>query len=87
LPLLLSESRARTVAERYPGAIVPEALSATLAAAADPREEGIAMTADMLAELAGVPGVSGVVIVDVDDAAAAAEAIRRSGVLDQAGIA
>jgi methylenetetrahydrofolate reductase (NADPH) len=85
LPLLLSEARARTIVERYPGAIVPEPLIARLAAASEPREEGIAMLAELLSELARVPGVSGVAIVDVDDVEAAAEAIRRSGVLTQAG--
>ena len=81
----LSESCARTVVERYPGAIVPERLIARLAAANEPREEGISMLAELLSELARVPGVSGVAIVDVDDAEAVAEAIRRSGVLAQAG--
>jgi 5,10-methylenetetrahydrofolate reductase len=85
LPLLLSEARARTIADRYPGAIVPEALIARLAAAEDPRIEGIAMLGEMLSEVAGVPGVSGVAIVDVDDVEAVAEAIRLSGVVDQDG--
>ena len=85
LPLLLSEGQARTVAERHPGAIVPERLAARLAAAGDPRMEGISMLAEALSVLAGVPGVSGVAIVDVDDVAAATEAIRRSGVLGQDG--
>jgi methylenetetrahydrofolate reductase (NADPH) len=87
VPLLLSEARARTIAERHPGAIVPEALVARLAGASDPRKEGIAMLAGILSELAGIPGVSGVAIVDVNDVAAVAEAIRMSGVPDQAGSA
>ena len=90
LPLLLSEARARTIVERYPGAIVPEELIMRLAADNEPREEGIAMLAELLSELARVPGVSGVAIVDVadvDDVEAVAEAIRQSGVYRQAGSA
>jgi methylenetetrahydrofolate reductase (NADPH) len=85
LPLLLSEARARTIADRHPGAVVPEEIIARLAGASDPRKEGIAVLAGMLAELAGMPGVSGAEIVDVEDVAAVAEAIRLSGVLDQPG--
>jgi methylenetetrahydrofolate reductase (NADPH) len=85
LPLLLSEARARSIVDRHPGTIVPEALIATLAGASDPRREGIAALAGMLSELAATPGVSGVAIVDVNDVEAVAEAIRLSGVLDQAG--
>lgn len=87
LPLLLSEARARTIVERHPGAIVPEALVARLASASDPRKEGIAMLADTLSELAATPGVSGAAIVDVDDVAAVAEAIRMADLPDQAGSA
>jgi hypothetical protein len=39
----------------------------------------------MLSELTLVPGVTGAAILDVDDVGAAAEAIKLSGVLDQAG--
>jgi methylenetetrahydrofolate reductase (NADPH) len=84
LPWLSSEARARTISDRYPGAIVPETLIARLAAADEPRMEGIVILGELLAELARVPGVSGVAVVDVDDVEAVAEAIRGSGVLNQA---
>lgn len=84
LPWLSSEARARTISDRYPGAIVPETLIARLAAADESRMEGIVILGELLAELARVPGVSGVAVVDVDDVEAVAEAIRGSGVLNQA---
>jgi 5,10-methylenetetrahydrofolate reductase len=85
VPLLISAAAARTIGDRHPGATVPDAIIGRLVEAADPRAEGVRLVAEMLSELALVPGVTGVAILDVDDVGAAAEAIRLSGVLDQAG--
>ena len=85
VPLLTSAAAARTIGDRHPGATVPEVIIGQLAEAADPRAEGVRLLADMLAELASVPGVSGVAILDGTDCRAVAEAIEISGVLDQPG--
>lgn len=85
VPLLTSATAARTIGDRHPGATVLDAVVKRLGEAADPGAEGVRMVADMISELASMPGVTGVAIVDVEDARAAAEAIQLSGVLDQAG--
>lgn len=85
VPLLTSAAAARSIGDRHSGATVPDAIIRRLAEAADPRAEGVRLVAGMLSELVSVPGVTGVAIVDVEDARAAAEAITLSGVLDQAG--
>ena len=85
VPLLTSAAAARTIGEKYPGTTVPDTIIGRLAEAADPRTEGVHLLASMLSELALVPGVMGVAILNVDDAGAAAEAIDLSGVLDQPG--
>jgi len=85
VPLLTSAAAARTIGDRHPGATVPDSIIGQLAEAVDPRAEGVRLLASMLAELAPVPGVTGVAILDVDDSGAVAEAINLSGVLGQAG--
>jgi len=85
VPLLTSATAARTIGDRHPGATIPDEVIEQLANAADPRAEGVQLLAGMLAELATVPGVSGVAILDGTDCRAVAEAIEISGVLDQAG--
>ena len=85
VPLLTSATAARTIGDRHPGATIPDEVIAQLANAADPRAEGVQLLAGMLAELAAVPGVSGVAILDGTDCRAVAEAIEISSVLDQAG--
>jgi methylenetetrahydrofolate reductase (NADPH) len=85
VPLLTSAAAARTIGDRHPGGTVPDAIIGRLAEAADPRAEGVRLLASLLTELASVPGVTGVAILDVEDVGAAAEAVKLSGVLDQAG--
>ena len=85
VPLLTSAVAARTIGDRHPGTTVPDAVIGRLAEAADPRAEGVQLLADMLTELATVPGVSGVAILDGTDCRAVAEAIEKSGVFDQPG--
>jgi len=85
VPLLTSAAAARTIGDRHPGAAVPDVIIGQLAEAADPRAEGVRLLASLLTELASVPGVTGVAILDVEDVGAAAEAVKLSGVLDQAG--
>lgn len=85
VPLLTSAAAARTIGEKYPGTTVPDTIIGRLVEAADPRTEGVHLLANMLSELASMPGVMGVAILNVDDAGAAAEAINLSGVLDQPG--
>jgi methylenetetrahydrofolate reductase (NADPH) len=85
VPLLTSAAAARTIGDRHPGGMVPDAIIGRLAEAADPRAEGVRLLASLLTELASVPGVTGVAILDVEDVGAAAEAVKLSGVLDQAG--
>lgn len=85
VPLLTSAAAARTIGDRHPGASVSDVIIGQLADAADPRTEGVRLLASLLVELASVPGVSGVAILDGTDCRAAAEAIEVSGVLDQPG--
>jgi len=85
IPLLTSAAAARTIGDRHPGVTVPDLIIAELAEAVDPRAEGVRLLAGMIAELAPMPGVTGVAILDVEDPGAVAEAINLSGVLDQAG--
>jgi methylenetetrahydrofolate reductase (NADPH) len=85
VPLLLSAAAARTIGEKYPGATVPDEIIGRLADATDPRAEGVNLLASMLSELRSVPGLTGVAILNVEDAGAVAEAVELSGVADQAG--
>ena len=87
VPLLVSAAAARTIGEKYPGTTVPVAITERLAEASDPRAEGVHLLASMLSELGSMPGLSGVAILNVEDAAAVAEAIRLSGLRDQVGSA
>jgi 5,10-methylenetetrahydrofolate reductase len=57
----LSSARAlRWMAEHVPGVSVPEALTARIAAAADPRAEGIRACIETIDALRGIEGVAGV---------------------------
>jgi methylenetetrahydrofolate reductase (NADPH) len=85
VPLLMSAAAARTIGEQYPGATVPDEIIGRLADATDPRAEGVNLLASMLSELRSVPGLTGVAILNVEDAGAVAEAVELSGVADQAG--
>lgn len=85
VPLLTSAAAARTIGDRHPGVTVPDVIIGQLAEAEDPRAEGVQLLAEMLGELASLPGVSGVAILDGTDCRAVAEAIEVSGVIDQPG--
>ena len=78
--ILPSAEGASALREDQPHVIVPDAVIARLRSAADPLREGTAICAELIAEFASVPGVSGISVVPGPNVAAAAEAIARSGV-------
>lgn len=62
------------------GAVLPAKVVKRLRQATDPEQEGIAICAELLQQIAEVPGTAGANLVCLGDPAAVAEAARRSGV-------
>ena len=61
------------------GSVVPEATIRRLRQAIDPRQEGIRICADLLQQLAVIPGVSGASIMSFGDAESVVQAVDESG--------
>ncbi len=62
------------------GAVVPKVVIERLRRAADPRREGIEICAELLAQIAEVPGVSGANLMSFGDAESVVRSIERSGI-------
>ena len=77
---LPSAQAARWIKDNVKAALVPESVIERLDRAADPRREGIRMCAEMLAELATIPGVAGASLISFGSLDAIPAAIEASGV-------
>jgi len=77
---LPSADAARWIAENVKAAIMPPAVIERMEGAADPEREGIAICAEMLAELATIPGVSGANLLTLGPLDSIPAAINASGV-------
>ena len=77
-PLTCADS-ARSLRAVLPGCQIPDALVEQLELAADSRREGIRICADLMREVLGIPGISGINLLTLDDPAAVLAAIRHSG--------
>ncbi|MDH3747367.1 MAG: methylenetetrahydrofolate reductase [Gammaproteobacteria bacterium] len=67
------------LASNLRGTVVPDAIMKRLKRASNPEREGIEICAEMLQELAAIPGVSGANIMSFGDAQGIAKAIEISG--------
>lgn len=67
------------LASNLRGTVVPEAVIKRLRQTSDPEREGIEICADMLQELAGIPGVSGASIMNFGNADSVARSVEKSG--------
>ncbi len=77
---LPSADAARWVQDNVKGALVPEFIIERLERASDPEREGIEICAELMQELATIPGVSGVNLVTPGRIASIPAAIEASGV-------
>ena len=77
---LPSADVARWVRENVKGAMVPDSIIERLERASDPEREGIEICAELLAELATIPGVSGANLVTLGKLESIPAAIEASGV-------
>jgi methylenetetrahydrofolate reductase (NADPH) len=76
VPLLTSATMAREFKNNSPGTLIPEKLIKRIASASDPEAEGITLLAEVLTEIAAIPGISGVNIVYAGSADAVVEVLR-----------
>lgn len=79
---LRSAKSARWMNDNLWGVSIPDTVIARLDGAGDQAEEGILVCAELIDALREVPGVAGVHIMGPRSEAAAAEAIKRSGILE-----
>jgi len=77
---LPSADVARWVRDNVKGALVPDSVIERLEQAPDPEQEGIDICAELLAELATIPGVSGANLVTLGKLESIPAAIEASGV-------
>lgn len=77
---LPSADVAQVLGKTLRGAVMPARVVKRLRQAADPENEGIEISAEVLSEVADIPGVSGASLLCLGDPEAVAEAVRRSGV-------
>ena len=76
---LPSAPTARWVKENMSGSRVPDAFIQRLEDAKSPEQEGIAICAELMQEISGIPGVSGVNLITTGDPEAISAAIQASG--------
>lgn len=79
IAVLPSVEAARELRKDRPDSIIPATDVARLEAAADQQAEGIALAAEQLHAIAGIPGISGVTLSTPGDAALIPAAIRAAG--------
>ncbi len=77
---LPSADAARWVRDNVTGALVPETIIERMDRASDPEREGIEICAELLRELATIPGVSGATLLTLGDLETIPAAIEASGV-------
>ena len=75
-----SADMARWIRDNVKGALVPESIIDRMEQASDPERTGIDICAELLQELATIPGVSGVNLLTMGDLEAIPAAIEASGV-------
>ena len=75
-----SADMARWIRDNVKGALVPESIIDRMEQASDPELTGIDICAELLQELATIPGVSGVNLLTMGDLEAIPAAIEASGV-------
>jgi len=78
-----SARSARWMREKLFGTLIPESLITRLEQAADPRREGVAICAELLQELATIPGITGAHLMAPQNPAAIPEAIAAAGPLER----
>lgn len=83
VPLLTSARQAKRLKATFKGAPIPEKCVERIASAADSEREGIAVCAEVLAEIAETPGVSGVNISYQCDARHVTAAIVEAGLTNR----
>jgi len=71
---------ARWMRDNVVGALVPESIIERMEQASDPEREGIEICAELLQELATIPGVSGATLLTLGDLETIPAAIEASGV-------
>jgi methylenetetrahydrofolate reductase (NADPH) len=76
---LPSARSARWMRDKLPGTIIPEALIERLEQAAEPQREGIRICAELLRELATIPGVAGAHLMAPQNPAAIPETLAEAG--------
>lgn len=76
---LPSARSARWMRDKLPGTIIPEALIERLERAAQPQREGIRICAELLRELATIPGVAGAHLMAPQNPAAIPETLAEAG--------
>jgi methylenetetrahydrofolate reductase (NADPH) len=79
---LPSATTARWVRKHLSDSRIPANVIQRLEDAADPEQEGIRICAEMMQQIAGIPGFSGVNLMTTGDPAALRETIRASGLKD-----
>jgi len=79
---LPSATTARWVRKHLSDSRIPAEVIRRLEGAADPEQEGIRICAEMMQQIAEIPGFSGVNLMTTGDPAALRETIRASGLKD-----
>jgi methylenetetrahydrofolate reductase (NADPH) len=74
-----SARSARWMREKLFGTIIPDAVIARLEQAVDPRREGIRICAELMQELAAIPGIAGAHLMAPQNPSAIPEAIAEAG--------
>ncbi len=76
---LPSAKMARWLAENNRGALIPDALIERLENSTDPEQEGIEICAELMREIADIPGVSGINLLTLGNPRAVTASIKASG--------
>jgi methylenetetrahydrofolate reductase (NADPH) len=83
VPMVTSAASLQSMSEHHPGTKVPATLVDRLSSPGFTKHDGIALLAETIQAVAKIPGVSGIAIVNVDDADALVAGVRESGALAQ----
>lgn len=78
VPLVTSAEAIRALQEEYTSTRIPQDIANRVVGSADPEAEGVAVCAEVIAALRGMPGVSGANIVGSPDPGLTVAAIERS---------
>jgi methylenetetrahydrofolate reductase (NADPH) len=76
---LPSVQTTRWIKDRFSDSKIPASVIERLEQAEDPRAEGIALCAELMREVAAIPGIAGINLMTMGDTAAIAESIEASG--------